>query len=539
MSEVNSEKLASRAYQWIRRHPVWVAVVLLFITYFLTRLLCLGRLPIFFDESIFIRWSQKVLKEGDFLISLTDGKLPLHRWAMAPFLAIVGDPLIAGRLASVAFGAITTGGILLIGREIGDWKLGILSGFLYVICPFTLWFDRVAMTESLLLALFVITILLALKAVRSLSFWYIPAIGLSISLAMLTKGTAQLLFVILPFAYLARTRSMKKKRRPLLRWSAIVLSSLVIAYGIFSLLRLSDLYPRIAVRNAVATKTLIEVLKNPFDVFFSNVVTIFSTLVTFMTPVLLVVALLGLILGFMRKWRPAYFLVAWLVLTWLIEALVAKHWMFDTILPRFYLVLLPPLLLGAGYGCVEAMRAITGWTQVSRTRRGVAAVAAVIALVALPLVSISLVVVSPEIAILPQWTRFQYITDWPSGEGIEQVVAFLEEKSADGEIAVGSNMPGIGLPTSGLEIYLSDNENLRIITFKPDVKELPEELIDSSRDRPTYLVFNMFSEKNVPPGDWPVRTLRKYPKDGSDTMYLWLLEVESGLLPRHSSYFRQ
>ena len=526
MSEVIAENLASRAYQWIRRHPVWVAVVLLFVTYFLTRLLYLGRLPIFFDESIFIRWSQKALKEGEYLASLTDGLLPLHRWAMVPFLAVIGDPLTAGRVASVAFGAITTAGILLIGREIGDWKIGVASGFLYVICPFTLWFDRVAMTESLLLTLFVITILLALKAARSLSFWYIPALGLSIGLAMLTKGTAQLLFVIVPFAYLARTPSMKKKRRPLLRWCAIVLPSLVIAYGIFSLLRFSDLFPQIAMRNTVATKTLTEVLKNPFDVFFSNVVTIFSTLVTFMTPVLLVVALLGLILGFIRRWRPAYFLVAWLVLTWLIEALVAKHWMFDTILPRFYLVILPPLLLGAGYACVEAMRAITGWTQISRAMRGVVATAAVISLFALPLINISLVVASPENAVLPQWTRFQYITDWPSGAGIEQIVAFLQEKSADGKITVGSNMPGIGLPTNGLEIYLSDNENLQIITFRPDVKELPEELIDSSRDRPTYLVFNMFSERNVPPGDWPVRPLRKYPKDGSDTMYMWLLEVE-------------
>lgn len=142
--------------------------------------------------------------------------------------------------------------------------------------PFTLWYDRVAITEGLLLTLFVFAAYFALRAARTLSPWWIAPIAASMGIALLTKGTAQLLFIILPFAYLTRGRasSSDSATRPFIRWVALLLGSFVLAFGIYSLLRFSSMYHFIGLRNAITTKGLSEVLAHPFDIFFSNLGTI-------------------------------------------------------------------------------------------------------------------------------------------------------------------------------------------------------------------------------------------------------------------------
>src|SRR5579872_353447 len=80
--------------------------------YFLARLPSLTLQPIFADEAIYIRWAQiaKAVPSLRF-VSLQDGKTPLFMWAMAPFLAIFADPLLAGRLLSVVSGFFTLLGV--------------------------------------------------------------------------------------------------------------------------------------------------------------------------------------------------------------------------------------------------------------------------------------------------------------------------------------------------------------------------------------------------------------------------------------------
>lgn len=530
---MKGKSLFERARQLARGHPTALALVGIFAVYFLTRLLFLGRLPVFFDESIYIHWSQEALHGGKLLISLTDGKPPFHVWFMVPFIWLFKDPLIAGRIASVVAGALTLMGMFLIGGELQDRRLGIWAAFLYVVCPFTLWYDRVAITEGLLLTLFVFAAYFALRAARTLSPWWIAPIAASMGIALLTKGTAQLLFIILPFAYLTRGRasSSDSATRPLIRWVALLLGSFVLAFGIYSLLRFSSMYHFIGLRNAITTKGLSEVLAHPFDIFFSNLGTIGSTLFLFMTPLLFLVGVGGLGYGVVRKWRPVYFLWAWALVVTIIEALIAKHWMFDTILPRFFLCVLPPLLLGAAYAVVRGLEASRLRESAAATMRTTAVVVALIILLAFPFYADALVLADPAAAPLPHWIRVQYITDWPSGWGIKESADLLIKESERAPVVVGSNLKGIGLPTDGLLMYLSGNKSVRVIPFSMTAKEFPAELREASRKYPTYVVFNSFPLHQEPPADWPLELVKKFPKDGNTSQYLYLEKVKLGKPP--------
>ncbi len=504
---------------------VWIVVVL--VLFFLTRILFLCSLPVFYDESIYIRWAQRALHEGAWFVSLTDGKPPLHVWWMVPFLRFFTDPLMAGRLASVLAGLVSLAGVVLIGRELKDLKTGLFAGILYVVCPFTLWYDRLAITEGLLLALFVFTIFFELKASRNLSPVYFLLAGICFGLALLAKGTAQLLALIVPFAFVVRP----KNERPTgfaLKWASGVVMSLLVGFGLYNVLRISPLFGQITAKTSQTTKTFSELLQEPFDVFFVNFTAIIKTLWVFLTPSIFILSIAGLILGLKRRWRPAIFLSLWVTVVWIVESLIAKHWMFPTILPRFFLALVPPLLISTGYCLLESFEYLKEkYLEASKKTLQAFVAAFLIVLLGFPLLNVFVIAASPSNAVLPEWIRFQYLEGWPAGTGMNEIISVLEKESEKGRITVGSNMPGIGLPTDALLMYFHENKNVEIITFRYDARNLPDKLMEASKKRRTYVVFNMFGERNVPNPGWPVRTVRKFQKGEGSAYSIFLLRVTS------------
>ena len=83
------------------KNTLVLGLLILLLSLFL-RVYDLTYLPIFGDEAIYIRWAQVMRAEITLrFIPLTDGKQPLFMWSVIPFLKIITDPLVAGRLASV------------------------------------------------------------------------------------------------------------------------------------------------------------------------------------------------------------------------------------------------------------------------------------------------------------------------------------------------------------------------------------------------------------------------------------------------------
>ena len=142
-------------------------LILLF--YFLSRFQRLTAIPVFGDEAIYIRWSQLIRNvETLRFVPLTDGKQPLFMWATASLLKFF-DPLISGRVVSVIAGFGILIGIFLITITISsldnkerdplkfllsaiknNFEIGLTSALIYILLPFSFFFDRLALADNFL-----------------------------------------------------------------------------------------------------------------------------------------------------------------------------------------------------------------------------------------------------------------------------------------------------------------------------------------------------------------------------------------------------
>lgn len=107
--------------------------------------------PILVDEAIYLRWAEIIEHQGQWFISLLDAKEPLSYWTLALIrMAAPGaDPLVSGRLLSVAAGLGTTALLFLLGRRLGGYRAGLSCALFYAVLPYGVLYDRLAYTDAL------------------------------------------------------------------------------------------------------------------------------------------------------------------------------------------------------------------------------------------------------------------------------------------------------------------------------------------------------------------------------------------------------
>jgi 4-amino-4-deoxy-L-arabinose transferase-like glycosyltransferase len=135
---------------WLTRERVALAAVLV-----LAAALRIYRLmadyPIVGDEGIYLRWAEIIDHQGQWFISLLDGKQPLSYWiyAVQRMIAPEQDPLWMGRMVSATAGVATTGVIYAIGRRLDGAAAGLAGALLYAVFPWAMMYDRLVYTEAL------------------------------------------------------------------------------------------------------------------------------------------------------------------------------------------------------------------------------------------------------------------------------------------------------------------------------------------------------------------------------------------------------
>lgn len=508
-----------KAYELAKRHYLAGLVLLVFVLFLITRLASIKSVPVFIDESIYINWSQRAL-QGVWSLPLIDGKPPLHALAMMPFIKLFGDPLVAGRMLSITFGALATLGMVLVGREIRDLKLGALAGLLWVLCPYSLWFERLALAESMLIAFFVLAVFFAVRAAMKCNLYYLLGSGVCTGLALWTKGSAQLLFLIIPFAYLVRGPFQKgmAKRFQLVRWLISVAVSLIVGYGMYCLLRVSDYFPKIAERSQIWTKSIPELLKNPLELFPTNSLAIFRALWQLVTPFFLLICFAGIFYGMVRRWRPAYFLFAWFVLSGLVVSLIAKH-----VFTRYWFVTLPPLILGGAYAVSEIpslVRKGLSSVGINRDKKWATAAFAVVMIVLIAFFAIPVgrnmfnFVATPEKITIGAVVG--YVRSKNAGWGYDEVVEALAEKATQEPVEVAAYD---FFSSMAVRMYFREGSNLSMVTFRPNCTLVPTGILHNAREygRPAYFVGN---GPYPIPEDWPIEIIGQYPKDGNESLYM-------------------
>ncbi len=206
------------------------------IVFLAIRLTNLTILPVFADEAIYIRWSQTISNDLSWLfIPLTDGKQPIFMWFVALPLKIIQDPLFAARTASILAGLFSVIGIWLLAKELFSQKVAFLATTLYLVTPFILFYDRLAVPDGLLSAFGVWSLYFSILLIKRLKLKHTITLGLFLGLSWLTKSPGQFYFFLMPVAILLFDWRQKFIRSKLIRLIAFWIVAAGIGFVLYNL----------------------------------------------------------------------------------------------------------------------------------------------------------------------------------------------------------------------------------------------------------------------------------------------------------------
>jgi 4-amino-4-deoxy-L-arabinose transferase-like glycosyltransferase len=491
------------------RNLIIISLLALGLLFFITRLINLTKLPIFTDEAIYIRWSQIGSRDANWrFISLVDGKQPLFTWIMMVYFKLIhGDPLMVGRLVSVTAGFVSLIGIMLLGKELfNSRRVALISGFLYIIIPFTLIYDRLALYDSLVSTFSIWSLYLGIRLVRTNRVDIAMTLGLILGTGMLNKSSGFLSLYFLPFTLILFDWKGKKIIQRLFRWVLLVILAAILSQFCYGILRLSPLFNMITAKNSVFLYSFQEWSSHPFNYLFGNITGLIDWLVGYLTIPISIIAFLPILVIFWRI-REKILLYIW----WL-GPFVGLAMFGRVIYPRFILFMTIPLI-------IMAATTIAWITRIAgRKLIGIM----IIFFILLPSLYTSYYIIKdPKYALIPQADSGQLINDWPSGWGVREVNQFLLEKSKLGKVTVFTDGT-FGLLPYGIEIYLVDNPNITIKGIWPMPIKIPDEILNSARVAPTYIILNQLTTLPI---SWPIKFIASYDKGLNQSRKLQLLEV--------------
>ena len=405
----------------------------------------LGALPIFFDEAGHMRSAQIVgtLPRPDlWLISLNYGAPPLFSWLAAPFTRLIPDPLLATRLASAAVGTL---GLLIIwaaGRALWGSMPALLAAVLYALCPFVLFYNRIALLDGLVATCGAGALFFALELSRHARTRDALALALCLAAGMLTKifAVSMLLLPVLAVAaaWPAQRRTVRRKA---------VLAALLGLLPLVALLLTPQGGGLLSATHAHAHAG-----EQPLAAIVHQLATWAGALWLYLTPPILALAVLGL--WTMRHERTARLLGPWALLGGLPPALVPGAFL----APRYFLYIAVPILLLSARGLLAVAAGLSArlhhvplWLLVLCGA----------ALTATPAAAADrAIIISPSRTPLIAFDRWQYVTGWPSGYALTHVVAYLHRQEAHGPITVISSM--YNPPGDALIVLLGHERNITL-----------------------------------------------------------------------------
>lgn len=500
--------------------------LLLFVVYFYTRLTNIMSLPLFTDEAIYVRWAQIARFDAAWrFISLTDGKQPSYIWMAMNSMRVFDDPLFASRIVSVFTGCITLVGVMMVTWEIFKKKLGgsilhqmfghlkkpesigYIAGILFVLYPFALVYDRMALYDSTVAATMIWALYATVLLVRYIRLDLGMIFGIVAGSAMLTKTSGFFSIYLLPFSLLLFDWKQKNRRLKFFELTIFSVVGVIIAFVMYSILRLSPFFYIIDEKNGIFVWTISEWIKrNQLEIFISNFNGLFGWFTTYVS--LPVVALAALALLLPGKRLEKVFLFMWFALPFFGLTVFGK-----TIYPRFIYFMTPVVIVLASYSLAFLLNKI---------RLKIVFYAIFLIILGTYARTDYYIMYDFAHAPIPQADLGQYINSWPAGGGIKEMVAFFEEEARqNGRIYVATQGTFGSLPTYAMEIYLGLNNNIETRGIYPLPPLIPEDLKERSKSMPVYVVLN---DTEIPPSEWPVTLVQKYQK-GIGDRYLSIFRV--------------
>ena len=438
-------------------------------------------LPVFADEAIYIRWSQVMRAEPTLrFLPLSDGKQPLFMWLTIPFLKIFSDPLFAGRLTSVSSGMATLIGIFLLSYSLfKSKKVALISSFIYAISPFSLFFDRMALSDALLSMFGVWTLLGAIWVSRTLRLDLAMLTGFILGGGLLTKSPAVFFVLLSPLTWIMSRwpKDSKKATLHLIRLLSLFVVSLVIGYGMYNILRLGANFQMIAIRNRDYIYPINHFLTSPLNPLKTFLIMTFEWILALGPGPILLMGVLGMLFNIKKHFKEVLILLVWFLVPVAVQAEFAKNFT-----ARYILFSIPFLFVLAASSFLVKKEAFK----------------TVVMLLFILFVFLSAradyyLLKDPEKAPLPRSERSGYLEEWTAGTGIKEIADFLiteSKKDPSQKIVVGTEGYFGTLP-DGLQIYMEGKPEILVIGIGLELDHVPSQLVESKRyGNKTYLVAN-------------------------------------------------
>lgn len=498
----------------VKRYPRIFAFLFLTIAYFASRLYNILSLPLFTDEAIYVRWSQIARYDASWrFISLTDGKQPSFVWATMSIMRFVSDPLLAGRLTSVFAGFAGLIGIYVLAVELFRSKrVGFMASILFLVYPFALVYDRMALYDSLVTAFAIWSLYFLIRLAKSTRLDVALILGMVLGGGVLTKSSAFLSIYLSPVILLLFNFSQKDWTKKLLRWAILMLIASALAYGYYSILRLSPYFHIIGQKNEVFIYPLKEWLQHPFRFVIGNLKGLLDWLIGYMTYPVMGLVLVSFFVNPFKHIKEKVFLFLWFILPFVALAVFAK-----LLYPRFIYFMTIPLIILASYSL---------YSFYERFKNVFSRVVLILLFLALPLRADFFILKDLSHAPIPGADLEQYIDGWPAGGGVKEVISYLSDQSKKGKIFVLSTGTFGSLPTYAVEIYLGDDKNVDKKGIYPVPQKIPDDIYEKAKTMPVYVFTSNQMEFDIAVRAWPIKELVSYRKGVGDS-YSRLYRVEA------------
>jgi len=452
---------APEAPSWREGRSPFGVIGLFLAFYFVTRAFSLNALPIFLDEAVHLQWAERLFNEGRILRPVGSGRLlAVAAYGLAlPF----EDRLWAARLIASMAGAATLVFTMLLSRRLFGARASVVAGALYLLSPFALVYDRLALSDGFL-STCITGLMLAVWTLAHRPDDARPRrmAGVLIALAVVSKVSALLFLLTVPFGILA----LAPDRRRAFRSAAMACAmGLVLASPMlwFFVRNSGEISSQHVVDPTVSGSTIVATLLDMREWALSY----------FTVPALLAaVASLALL----RDGR-ALWLAGSVALPFVLFALFSQPWS-----ARYVLSTLPPLLILISGG-IDRLA-----SRVKPSLRGAAAIGLTFLALLWSLSFDRDLVFDPERAPFPGDDRRQLVTGWPSGYGVRELAVRLEREAQEGELTAYVDTGGTRtLPTS-LGILVGRHRAIRLVEGDLGSETVRASMVEEMKTRRVFAI---------------------------------------------------
>lgn len=501
------------------------------VIYFVTHILGLTALPVFADESIYIRWAQLITHDNAYwFFSMNDGKPPLFIWALLLPLQTFADPLFAARFLSVLVGAVQ---LFFMDRLVvawhGGWRARVTASIIIISAPFWFFHHRMGLMDSLLTLSLSISLLgltyLHQQLLKSKQFFSAKIgaaallAGIGFGLSLLTK-TPALFFspVFLLFTYGAPLSEdttfpfSAQQKNQIAHW--LIKRTLwfglsgAVGFGIFALLRVHPAFGTLFSRSSDFTYTLAEFLERSGQPLIDNTLRAIEWLSRYMRPELISLTAMSLVGS--RQWKRHSLL--FLSLACMIGPFLLLG---KTVHPRYLLPSALFITLSASLFLEEC------WDRLSELKQNQQE----IQLVALLLIAfygigasrfMLLSIHTPDQIPFVIADRAQYLTEWSSGHGLTQVRDSLITAVHSGKRVTVVTEGSFGTLPDGLLMYFDTKPEIASLRIEGlgqfPVRTIPDWVYEEAAHHDTWLVVNEDRQALNPEHLENVSLLARYPR---------------------------